>query len=170
MKLVCVLGGGESGVSLIGRAGVGCGDRIVGLVAGRPVLGKFAHDGAGGDVLAGGVFDFDDPGEGDFRVRIVHLHGGLPEAGFAGNGFALAELLRGEGFVFEAQRAVGQGAETTAEVFIDRAGEDEVFVVPAGLGFLEIHAEVQFDAGRGGEQVFKQRGVAVRGQRLESFR
>ena len=62
-----LLGGGEFRITLIGRAGVGGGDRIEWLVAGRPVLGELPQDGAGGDVLAGGVFDFDDPGEGDLR-------------------------------------------------------------------------------------------------------
>jgi hypothetical protein len=56
--------------------------------------------------------------------------------------------------MFEAQRAVGQGAEAAAEVLVDRAGEDEVLVFPAGLGLGEIGAEVEFDAGRGGEQPF----------------
>lgn len=86
-------GGGEGGVLLVCGPGVWGGDRVVGFVVGCPVFRVFADDGGGVDVLAGGVFDFDDAGVWYSGVWIVDLDGGLPEAGFSGDGLAGDQLF-----------------------------------------------------------------------------
>ena len=74
------IGLGEGFVFLVDGGGVWGRDGIVGLFAGAEVIGVFADDGGVFSPLTGGVLDLDDAGE-LFVVRIIHLHGGLEEAG-----------------------------------------------------------------------------------------
>ena len=152
---------------LIERGGVWRGDWVVGFLAWAEVVGIFADDGGVLAELAGGVFDLDDAGE-VLLVGVVHLHGGLPEAFFAGDGFTMGELLRGEVFMFETQRTIGQGTEAVVEVFVHRSGVDHVLVFHVGQDFAiaGVEEEAQFVAA-GRHHALEHPGVSGLGQCLE---
>ncbi len=66
-----------------------------------------------GVALPGQVLIFGDPRVGHLRIRIIDHRDRL-------------ELVLVDHLMLEAQASVGQLAEAEAEIFVDRAGEDDV--------------------------------------------
>ena len=141
---------------------LGRGDGVVGFLAGGVVVGVLADDGGTGRLLAGGMLDLDDAGV-FFVVGIVHLHGGLPEAGLASDELSIPELFRAEGLVLEAEGSVGKRAEAVVEVFVDGAGDDEVVILHLADDVAVVGVEDEVDTGGCGKHALEHAVVAFSG-------
>ena len=110
---------------LVEGGGFWCRDRVERFFAGAEIIWEFTNNGSVGAELTSSVFDFNDPGEG-FFVWVIDLHGRLPEAGSARDGFTGTESLGIDGFSLESKGAVGQMAKAVAVEGVDRASINDV--------------------------------------------
>jgi hypothetical protein len=90
------------------------------------------------------VLDLDDPGVLLF-VRIVHLHGRLPETGLARDRLPLHKLLGAEGFILKPKGAIRQRAKTVVEIFVNGTSDDEMVVRDASDNFPVIGIQEHFE-------------------------